>query len=360
MSQLGRIGGQVLTDNLLRAGIDLAFQNDLLYLNVSTRKIGVNRSVPIYDFDLDGDAKTTDLTVVNQIAPGNLRITAANTFSTSVGPINVYISGTELFHDKLVIQSSGNPVLTLDGNLIASSNNQNIVFDPNGSGSVRFLSDTNVTGNLLVSGNIGVSGNLSSQGTLTVGDTVFDTVTVNTDFTQDVLLGDDILYDLGSPSKRWDRIYTSDPYGFGPSGTGIITSNITISDQIRIDGPTASILTIQSNEDLLLSPDSGTTYLEAISWNGNQITNTLNSSINFSSTSRGYYLFAGTNGMVIPSGTTAERSLTPEVGETRWNTEELYLECFDGTVWNISTGAGEEVTQELMTDLGNVWSLVLG
>ncbi len=38
MSQLGRIGGQVLTDNLLRAGIDLAFETDLLYLNVTTNK----------------------------------------------------------------------------------------------------------------------------------------------------------------------------------------------------------------------------------------------------------------------------------------------------------------------------------
>ncbi len=41
MSQLGRIGGQVLTDNLLRAGVDLAFETNLLYLDVTNRQIGV-------------------------------------------------------------------------------------------------------------------------------------------------------------------------------------------------------------------------------------------------------------------------------------------------------------------------------
>jgi hypothetical protein len=360
MSQLGRIGGQVLTDNLLRAGIDLAFQNDLLYLDVINRRIGINRGVPVYDLDVDGDTKTTDLEVLNQIAPGNLRITAPNTFSTSVGPINVYIGGTEIFHDKVIIQASGNPRLSLDGNLISSFSNQNIVFDPSGSGNVRLLATTNVNGDVGVSGNIGITGNLSAQGTLTIGDNVIDTVTVNTDFTQDVLLGDDIIYDLGSPTKRWDRVYTSDPYGFGPAGTGITTSNVTISDQILINGPSASITTIQSNEDLFLNPSSGTTILESIAWNSNSINNTLNSPLQLISTNRGYVQFNGTNGLVIPSGDNSQRRPTPEVGETRWNTEELYLECFDGSVWNISTGAGEEVTQELMSDIGNVWTLVLG
>jgi len=74
MSQLGRIGGQVLTDNLLRAGVDLAFETDLLYLDVTNRRIGIKQAVPVYDLDVNGNIKTTDLEVVTQIAPGNLRI----------------------------------------------------------------------------------------------------------------------------------------------------------------------------------------------------------------------------------------------------------------------------------------------
>jgi len=68
----------------------------------------------------------------------------------------------------------------------------------------------------------------------------------------------------------------------------------------------------------------------------------------------------GTNAVVVPSGTDAERRASPEVGETRWNTDQVYLECFDGTVWVVSTGGGEEVTTPIMEDLSNVYSLILG
>ena len=63
MSQLGRIGGQVLTDNLLRAGVDLAFETDLLYLDVANQRIGINKSVPVYDLDVDSNIVTNNLTV---------------------------------------------------------------------------------------------------------------------------------------------------------------------------------------------------------------------------------------------------------------------------------------------------------
>ena len=64
--------------------------------------------------------------------------------------------------------------------------------------------------------------------------------------------------------------------------------------------------------------------------------------------------------MLIPAGTDAERTTSPELGETRWNTDQEYLECFDGSVWTLSTGGGDEVTETIMNDLGNVWTLVLG
>jgi hypothetical protein len=90
------------------------------------------------------------------------------------------------------------------------------------------------------------------------------------------------------------------------------------------------------------------------------ITNLLNTPVTLGSTGIGYTQFAGDNAMIIPSGDNSERRLSPEVGETRWNTEEAYLECFDGTVWAVSTGGGEEVTSQIMNDLSNVYTLILG
>jgi len=71
----------------------------------------------------------------------------------------------------------------------------------------------------------------------------------------------------------------------------------------------------------------------------------------------------GDNGFVIPSGTSAERRASPELGETRYNTTlplDQYLESYDGSVWQLSTGGGETVTVQFMEDLGFVYSAILG
>jgi len=85
-----------------------------------------------------------------------------------------------------------------------------------------------------------------------------------------------------------------------------------------------------------------------------------NDPISFTGTDRGYYQFAGTNAFVLPAGDNSTRPSTTEIGDTRWNTEEGYLECFDGNVYVIATGAGEEVTEEIQEDFANVYSLILG
>ena len=364
MSQLGRIGGQVLTDNLLRAGVDLAFETDLLYLDVINNRIGVRDSTPIYDIDVNGNTRTNELTVTTQAALGNLRINAPDTFSTSVGGIDVYINGGgEIFHDRVITNN-----LVVDGNQISSISNSNIVLDPNGSGTVELRANTDITGDLAVTGNITMSGDLTGLGTLTLGDQTIDTVTVNTDFTQSIIPGDDITYALGadagdSSPRRWAELHSpawqNISTGAWP-GSGLVTSLVTVSGQMALDGNINKISAIQSNEDLLLSPDTGITDIENTRWQINNITNLSNTALTVAGTGIGYYQFAGTNGMVVPAGNNSQRRASPEVGETRWNTEEGYLECYDGTVWAVSTGGGIDVTVEIMEDLGHVYTLMLG
>jgi hypothetical protein len=365
MSQLGRIGGQVLTDNLLRAGVDLAFETDLLYLDVNNNRIGIRDSTPVYTLDVNNNIYTNELTVTTQAALGNLRINAPNTFTTSVGGIDVYINGGgEIFHDRLATAN-----LVLDGNLISSISNSNIVLDPNGSGTVQLLADTNITGNLAVSGNITMSGNLTGLGTLTFGDQTIDTVTINTDFTQSIIPGDDLTYAMGadagdSTARRWSQVYAPDwaniTTGAWP-GSGLRPQLVIVSDQLRLDGTINKISASQSNDDVILLPDTGVTRIESTLWQVNDITNLLNTPLTFASTSGiGYLRFMGDNGFVVPVGTDAERRVSPEVGETRWNTDEEYLECYDGTVWAVSTGGGIEVDVQIMEDLSHSYMLMLG
>jgi hypothetical protein len=358
MSQLGRIGGQVLSDNLLRAGVDLAFETDLLYLDVTNKRIGINTDAPVYTVDVRTEINTTNIQGDTQVKMGNVLLNAPGTFSTTVGALHVRPTAVDpiLFHDKLI--TSG---LEFDGNKIGSFTNQNIIFDPNGSGTVEFYADTNITGNLGVTGNIAVNGNLQSISTIIVGDTPLDTVTITPDFTQSIIPGTDIAYDLGqqandSSPRRWAQLHS-------PTWTDIdnlIPYSITVSNQMTLDGVNNKISAIQSNEDILLSPDTGIVYIERTKWEGNDITNLNNTPLTFGSTGIGYTRFIGTNAVLIPAGTTAEQRPTPELGETRWNTDLGLLECWDGTQWVVSTGGGEEVTTPIMDDLSNVWSLILG
>ena len=368
MSQLGRIGGQVLTDNLLRAGIDLAFETDLLYLDVANQRIGINRSVPVYDLDVDLEIVTNDLTVTTQLSIDNIVVNAPNTFSTSVGGIDVFIAGSDIYHARLLTAN-----LEVNDNYIASYSNSNITLDPSGTGTVEFLANTNITGDLVVGTtlsprNINISGDLSKQGNLILGDQILDTVTINTDFAQSIIPGDDLVWSIGentgdSSPRRWSELHSPDwtniTTGAWP-GSGLRPQSMTVSDQMRLDGVVNKISAIQSNEDISLLPDTGIVYIESTKWQDSDITNLLNTPLTLASTGIGYTLFAGDNAIVIPSGDNSERRASPEVGETRWNTEIGYLECYDGSVWVISTGGGEEVTTNIMEDLGHVYTLILG
>jgi hypothetical protein len=368
MSQLGRIGGQVLTDNLLRAGVDLAFETDLLYLDVTNQHVGINRLVPIYDLDVDSTFNTNNLTVTTQLSIDNIIVNAPNTFTTSVGGINIFIAGTDIYHDRLITAN-----LEVNDNYISSFSNSNITLDPNGSGTVEFLANTNIAGDLVVGTtlaprNINIGGDLSKQGNLILGDQIVDTVTINTDFAQSIIPGDDLVWSIGentgdSSPRRWAELHSPDwtniTTGAWP-GSGIRPQAATVSDQTRIDGVANKISAIQSNEDLLLNSDTGIIYIERTKWQDNDITNLLDTPLTLSSTGIGYTLFADNNAIVIPAGDNASRRISPEVGETRYNTEEGYLECFDGSIWSISTGGGDEVTTVIMEDLSHIYTLMLG
>jgi hypothetical protein len=402
VNALGRISGKLLTDNLLRNGVDLAFDTDLLYLKVSpvvtgtvgapefddrdpnlgkpgstslpATAIGINTDVPVYTLDVNGDTNFNNFIVTTQAAIDNIIINAPDQFTTSVGGIQISPAGVDpsMFHDRLTTSA-----LIFNDNSISSISNQNIVFDPNGTGQFRIEADTNITGDLGVTGNINITGNLSKQGSIFLGDDRFDgegnvpendTITINTDFAQSIIPGDDLTYNLGidradSTPRRWAQAHILDwttiSTGAWP-GSGLRPQAVLVSDQMRLDGVVNKISAIQSNEDIALLPDTGIVYVERTKWQDSEITNLLNTPLTFASTGIGYTNITGTNAFVIPAGDNSQQRPAPEVGETRWNTEVGYLECFDGTVWNISTGGGDEVTTVIMEDLSHVYTLMLG
>jgi hypothetical protein len=362
MSQLGRISGPLLESNLNRNGIDLTFRNygtsdDLLYLEVTGGKLGINKTPITQKLEVNGTTRTTNL-----IAPTSADIATitatSNTFSTDiVSPI-------------VIAPNQSNPLVLFDnlrsGNLDFKDNiiknyttNGSITFDPNGTGIVDIQSNTTVNGDLSVTGNFQIDGNLTEAENIIVGDTPLDTVTVVPDFTQSLIPGTHLTYDLGKSNKRWKNVSVHDNSTIG----SLSYSSFTISEQLHADGPTATITTLQSNDPVLLNPVTGITDVERIRFQNDTITNLDSTALTLASTGIGYVRFLGTNGVIIPAGPDTERNLTPEVGDTRWNNTnplDNFLECFDGTTWNLATGAGGSISTVENYDLANAYILILG
>ena len=96
-------------------------------------------------------------------------------------------------------------------------------------GTLEVTSDLTVKGDTQIDGNLNVDGNITLGGNITIGDQTIDTVNVVADFTSNLIPQQDITYDLGSTTKRWDNVYagtvTADT--INADLVGNITGNVT-------------------------------------------------------------------------------------------------------------------------------------
>ena len=137
------------------------------------------------------------------------------------------------------------------------------------------------------------------------------------------------------------------------------------TDDILVDG--AKITTNVSNSDLELTPNGTgevkilTSTINIDNLSSGIIENDQAGALTISATGDGYHKMAGTFGVAIPHGTNAQRGSGNQVGDTRYNTEEAYMETWDGNVWQVSAGGGgATVSQEEMEQLILEYSLALG
>jgi hypothetical protein len=371
---LGRISGKLLSSNLIRDGIDLTVRNsaldpDLFYLDVNNLRVGINLT-PNFDLHFS-DGRSVEGIVDNQLTIDNNDLVISNSQISSLTN-NIIVSPAQDSNPKIVMEKNQTQQLEINDNYIRNyTTNGSVILDAKGTGTIRLEENTSITGDLYVTGNITLTGDLSKQGNLIVGDDIIDgegnlpendIIDFNVPFSQDLLPGLDDGYDLGgsrgdSSAGRWAELHTPDNL---VNTTNVLSLGATVSDQLLIDGVNGQILSIQSNDDVIISPDTGVTRIENIIFRSDSIVNLASDStpLVFSSTGIGYFRFAGTNAMVFPSGTTAEK-IGYEVGATRWNTEEQFLESFDGTTWNLSIGIGQVSVQE-MEELGVIYTLILG
>ena len=199
MPEIGKITGQLLEDNLERSGVDLSFDSDLLYLDVTNRRIGANSTNPYSALLVDDTIKTDSLIVDNQFNIADFTF-YGNTIQNVTGPINLD-SADNVVYAKAWATTGG---LKLSSNEIQALNtNQSINFYPTGTGK------TNIYSNVLVNGSLHATGNITFDGNLTFGDSDTDSVNIKADVASDIRPDVTDFYSLGTPLKNWNNTWTN-------------------------------------------------------------------------------------------------------------------------------------------------------
>ena len=172
---IGKISGPMLYSNLERQGVDLAIEGNILYADVTNRRLGANTTTPNAELQVVGTANIADITI------------SSNTISSVTGAVNfgsnanITISGGEIGR---VLTSDGYGSVTWelvstlatgfgnvtinDNNISSTTQDGNLELSANGNGVVTtttydFYAANVFTGNINVSGNANL-GNISIHG----------------------------------------------------------------------------------------------------------------------------------------------------------------------------------------------------
>jgi hypothetical protein len=221
---LGRISGPLLADNLLRNGVDLAFETQLLYFDVKNKRIGVKYGSPTVDLFINNTTNTTNLRVPDTTTVGDFVI-STNQIQHATGSITI------------VPNQSSNPTVTtpglstanlyLYGNTISDTvTNDSINFTAEAAGNINLNNNTTVTGNLRATGNITANGNIQFGDNLTQ-----DTVSFGAEIDSDIIPSTDNAWNLGSSSLslEWANLYVTNLKTGSLTSTNLTVNNINLT-----------------------------------------------------------------------------------------------------------------------------------
>ena len=332
----------MLKENLLRQGVDLAFETNLLYLDVNNNRVGVKTSIPNAELDINGIA---------------------------------------IFNNSLKIDGS---------NLIALGTNANLYLTPNGLGQIVTTSNMSLA-NISLSGNADVS-NLNSsnyvnasvlQSNIATGTApIIATSTtrianLNVAVAGNLINGNsNVVVDANSNVHMsvagTSNVFTVTSTGANITGNLNITvnanvSNLTVTSNANVGNLSASSAITASSTvtggNLSTAGTltvTGSSYLGNLSVDNISISSTkTNANINLVPNGVGIIKIDASSALRIPVGTSSDRPLVSSAGMLRFSTGTSKLEFHDGTGWITIQSTTTSVTTDTFTGDGSTLNFTL-
>lgn len=282
---IGKISGPMLQTNLARQGVDLSIDSDLVYLDVTNRRQGINTNSPQQALDVEGNVRLGNISILGNTIisdTGKVDLGSITNITISGGSANYVVStdgagnltwsqisdldftfGNLLFNDTTV------QVTTLDANLVLAANGTGVI-DANGA----------VVTN---AGYPSASSDLVTKGYV-------DTTLLN---------------------FNDDRIVS------GNTQVLATASNVTVTADGVLQAyytPTNSVINQISFTDATISSLTGDLHLAPLNI-GDKV------------------VFDNTSSITIPVGNDAARPGTPTIGDFRYNTSSSSIEYWNGSGW---------------------------
>lgn len=341
--ELGRISGPLLSDNLLRNGVNLAFDTDVMYLDVNNKFVGFNTDTPVRTLDIFGDAYADDLIVTTLADIAHFSFGGTGTLDqiANYRNENIFITPNQTTDPVITFTGIGSTnKFNFVGANLTGFTDQNITFDPSGTGKLVIGTIPDQT-DVFVNGNITSTGNITFDGDITLGNDPTDTITFAANVGSHIIPVIGGAYNLGediTPSV-WKNIYANSlvTTDFNTTTANITTLN---AGNIRISGNTINNTATTNNVNLVPSGTGSLNFNNFLSIKDNIISHHDSAPLELLSTGNGYFKFGGPTGWVVPVGTTTQRPVTPELGTIRYNTTsstpEVYADVADTTTVTIT------------------------
>lgn len=309
-----RIPGNMLESNLTRVN-DLAFQTNLLFIDVTNDRVGIKTNAPGFALDVNGAARIqSDLTVSGDLTVEGTT-TTINTTNTTV-------------EDPILLLNSG----------ASANNNSGIMINRTGNNAVFYWDEDNTKFKLVTTTSTASNTQIidSAFADFQVNDITANAITANSLATDGISITDNVI----STTRSNDNLILS------PAGTGTISA---AGKKIQnVDDPGAD--QDAATKAYVDSQVSNVPSLGSFTFTTNRITQTAsNADFELDNSGTGNFLFVGTSGIVIPRGDTASRP-SAQPGIIRYNTEtNKYEVSQDGSTYTALRT--EQTAREIIKDV---------